>query len=128
MDRRREYRPPTAAMRWRWTVPSRRSGQGRRRWNWCSSVWAVPLSTWCTFCLVRQEIGDCVAEIEADRAATDPKVFTRIHIHFKVSGRGLDAKKVAHAIELSATKYRSASIMLGKTAQITHDYEIVETG
>lgn len=76
----------------------------------------------------RQEIGDCVAEIEADRAATDPKVFTRIHIHFKVSGRGLDAKKVAHAIELSATKYCSASIMLGKTAQITHDYELVETG
>ncbi len=76
----------------------------------------------------RQAVGDCVAEIEAERAATDPKVFTRIHVHFKVSGHGLDAKKVAHAIELSATKYCSASIMLGKTAHITHDYEIVETG
>jgi putative redox protein len=75
----------------------------------------------------RQEITDCVAGIEAARAETDPKVFTRIHIHFVVSGRRLDAKKVQHAIELSATKYCSASIMLGKTAKITHDFEIVES-
>jgi putative redox protein len=74
----------------------------------------------------RQEITDCVAEIEAARAETDPKVFTHIHIHFVVSGRNLDAKKVQHAIELSATKYCSASIMLGKTAKITHDFEIVD--
>ncbi len=74
----------------------------------------------------RQEITDCVAEVEAERAAADPKVFTRIHIHFVVSGRNLDPKKVAHAIELSATKYCSASIMLAKTAAITHDFEIVE--
>ncbi len=74
----------------------------------------------------RQEISDCVAEIEAERAESEPKVFTRIHVHFIVTGKGLDAKKVAHAIELSATKYCSASIMLGKTAKITHDYEIVE--
>lgn len=74
----------------------------------------------------RQEISGCVAEVDAQRAETDPKVFTHIHIHFVVSGKNLDSKKVQHAIELSATKYCSASIMLGKTAKITHDFEIVE--
>jgi putative redox protein len=74
----------------------------------------------------RQEITDCVAEIEAKRAETDPKVFTNIHIHFIVTGKNLDEKKVQHAIELSATKYCSASIMIGKTAKITHDFELVE--
>jgi putative redox protein len=74
----------------------------------------------------RQDVTDCVAEMDAQRADTDPKVFTRIHIHFKVSGRKLDPKKVEHALELSATKYCSASIMLGKTATITHDFEIIE--
>jgi len=73
----------------------------------------------------RQEITDCVAHIEAERATTDPKVFTRIHVRFVVKGKSLDPKKVAHAIELSAHKYCSASIMLGKTAAITHDFEIV---
>ena len=75
----------------------------------------------------RQEVSDCVAEINADRATVDPKVFTKIHVHFIVSGKNLDPKKVEHAIELSAQKYCSASIMLGKTAQITHDFEIVES-
>jgi len=74
----------------------------------------------------RQDVTACVAEVEAERAATDPKVFTRIHIHFIVTGRNLDPRKVAHAIELSATKYCSASIMLAMTAKITHDFEIVE--
>lgn len=74
----------------------------------------------------RQEITGCVAEVDAQRAETDPKVFTHIHIHFVVSGKHLDSKKVQHAIELSATKYCSASIMLGKTAKITHDFEIIE--
>jgi putative redox protein len=73
----------------------------------------------------RQDVTACSADIDAQRAETDPKVFTRIHVHFKVTGRNLDAKKVAHAIELSATKYCSASIMLGKTAEITHDFEII---
>lgn len=72
----------------------------------------------------RQEISECIAEIEAQRAETDPKVFTHIHIHFVVSGKNLDPKKLQHAIELSATKYCSASIMLAKTAKITHDFEI----
>ncbi|MHB8623242.1 MAG: OsmC family protein [Sulfuricaulis sp.] len=74
----------------------------------------------------RQQISGCVAEVDAQRAASDPKVFTQIHVHFVVSGKNLDAKKVQHAIELSATKYCSASIMLAKTAKITHDFEIVE--
>jgi len=74
----------------------------------------------------RQDILDCVAQIDAERAATDPKVFTRIHVHFVVSGRKLDPRRVENAINLSAEKYCSASIMLGKTAAITHDFEIVE--
>jgi len=74
----------------------------------------------------RQDVTDCVAEMDAERAPTDPKVFTRIHVHFKITGRGLDPKKIAHAIELSATKYCSASIMIGKTATITHDFELIE--
>ena len=73
----------------------------------------------------RQDVTDCVAELEAERADTIPKVFTRIHVHFVVSGRGLDPKKVARAVELSSNKYCSASRMLAKTADITHDYEII---
>ena len=75
----------------------------------------------------RQQITDCIAEIDASRADTDPKVFTRIHVHFIVSGKGLEHKKVEMAIKLSAEKYCSASIMLGKVAEITHDFEVVET-
>lgn len=74
----------------------------------------------------RQDVTDCVAEISAERAETEPKVFTRIHVHFTVTGRGVDPKRVQRAIELSAEKYCSASIMLGKTAEITHDFEIIE--
>jgi putative redox protein len=65
-------------------------------------------------------------QLEATRAETEPKVFTRIHAHFVVTGKGLSEQRVARAIELSAEKYCSASIMLGKTAEITHDFEIVE--
>jgi putative redox protein len=74
----------------------------------------------------RQNITDCVVEAEADRAAHDPKVFTRIHFHFIVTGREVDPKHVARAIDLSADKYCSASIMLAKTAEVTHDFEIRE--
>lgn len=74
----------------------------------------------------RQAITDCSAEIDATRADTDPKVFTRIHVHFIVSGHGLDAKRVEQAVKLSAEKYCSASIMLGKVAEITHDFVIQE--
>ncbi len=74
----------------------------------------------------RQDIRDCVAEVEAERAASDPKVFTRIHVHFIVSGKSLDPKRVEQAIRLSAEKYCSASIMLAKVAQISHDFELRE--
>lgn len=74
----------------------------------------------------RAAIVDCVVEIEAERATHDPQVFTKIHFHFVVSGNGLKPQQVERAIHLSAEKYCSASIMLAKTAQITHDYEIRE--
>ncbi len=76
----------------------------------------------------RQPLADCVVEVEAERAETVPKVFTRIHVHFVVTGTGLDPEKVARAIKLSAETYCSASAMLGATAEISHDFEIVETG
>ena len=72
----------------------------------------------------RASVSDCVVEIEAERAQDDPKGFTRIHFHFVVSGAGLKAQQVERAVHLSAEKYCSASIMLGKTARITHDFEV----
>jgi putative redox protein len=74
----------------------------------------------------RQGITDCVAELDAERASEDPKVFTKIHVHFKVKGKALTQAAVARAVSLSAEKYCSASIMLGQTAQISHDFEINE--
>ncbi|GGY06714.1 OsmC family protein [Paludibacterium paludis] len=75
----------------------------------------------------RQDVRDCRVLIDADRADSDPKVFTRIHFHFIVTGRGVKPDAVSRAISLSAEKYCSASIMLGKTASITHDFEILES-
>jgi len=74
----------------------------------------------------RQDVRDCVIEIDADRAPADPKVFTRIHFQFTITGRNIKREQVQRAIELSAHKHCSASIMLGKTAAITHDFTIVE--
>ena len=74
----------------------------------------------------RQPITDCVVDIQSERADSDPKVFTQIHMHFIVTGKGLKREQVERAIKLSADKYCSASIMLGKTADITHDFEIQE--
>ena len=74
----------------------------------------------------RHAVTGCEVSLQAERAETDPKVFTRIHFHFRVSGKQLKPEAVARAIELSKEKYCSASIMLGKTAAITHDVEIVE--
>jgi putative redox protein len=74
----------------------------------------------------RAPITDCVVEIDAERAAEDPKVFTRIHFHFVVTGKGLKPQQVERAVHLSAEKYCSASIMLAKTAAISHDFEIRE--
>ena len=74
----------------------------------------------------REPVSDCVVEVEAERAATDPKVFTRIHLHYIVTGRGLAEAKVERAVKLSAEKYCSASIMLAKTAEITHDWQVID--
>ena len=74
---------------------------------------------------MRQELTNCETKLSAERADEHPKVFTDIHIQFIVKGQDLDPKKVEKAITLSAEKYCSASIMLGKTASITHDFEIV---
>jgi len=73
-----------------------------------------------------QDVRGCDVKLTAERAETDPKVFTRIHMHFVVRGRALKRNVVEHAIRLSHEKYCSASIMLGKTAEITKDFEIVE--
>ncbi len=73
----------------------------------------------------RQAVSDCYVELAAERAAEDPKVFTKIHMHFVVTGKDLKPDVVERAIRLSAEKYCSASIMLGKTAAITHDFEVV---
>ena len=75
----------------------------------------------------RHAVSGCQVKVSAERAAEDPKVFTRIHLHFTVSGRGLPPAAVARAIELSHEKYCSATIMLSKTAQITTSHEMLET-
>lgn len=72
----------------------------------------------------RQNVVDCVAEMEAERADEIPKVFTKIHVHFVVTGKDLNPAQVERAVKLSAEKYCSASIMLGKSVAITHDFEI----
>ena len=73
-----------------------------------------------------QQVRGCEVKLTAERAEADPKVFTKIHMHFVVRGRVLKRNVVEHAIRLSHEKYCSASIMLGKTAQITKDFEIVD--
>ncbi|MDE2088879.1 MAG: OsmC family protein [Gammaproteobacteria bacterium] len=75
----------------------------------------------------RQPVTDCVIEITAERADEPPKVFTSLHLHYIVSGKGLAQAQVQRAIGLSAEKYCSVSAMLNKTTKISHDYEIVET-
>ena len=74
----------------------------------------------------RQPITDMRVELDAERADDVPKVFTRIHLHFVLTGAGLDPHKIERAINLSASKYCSASMMLNKTAEMTHDFEIVK--
>ncbi len=74
----------------------------------------------------RHVVTGCDVEVHADRADTDPKVFTRIHFHFRVRGKQLRPEAVSRAVELSSEKYCSASIMLGKTASITHEVEIID--
>jgi len=74
----------------------------------------------------RESVTLCTVDVEAERAETYPKIFTRIHLRFRVAGKGLARTKVERAVQLSAEKYCSASIMLGKTAAISHEIELVE--
>lgn len=74
----------------------------------------------------RENVTDCVVEVDGDRAETDPKVFTNVRMRYTVTGRNLDRNKVERAVKLSEEKYCSASAMFGKTAQMSHTIEIVE--
>ena len=74
----------------------------------------------------RQAITDCHVELSAERADEVPKVFTKIHAHYVVTGKSLDEKKVARAVDMTAEKYCSVSIMLARSVEVTHDFEIVE--
>ncbi len=74
----------------------------------------------------RQQITDCHVELSAERATEVPKVFTKIHAHYVVKGKDLDEKRVAKAVELTANKYCSVSIMLSSSVAITHDYEVIK--
>jgi len=74
----------------------------------------------------RQLITDCQVELSSERAEEAPKVFTKIHVHYVVKGKGLDAKKVARAVDMTAEKYCSVSIMLAQSVDVTHDFEIIE--
>lgn len=87
----------------------------------CSSIDVVDIAK-----KQRQDVVDCIATVEAERADSVPRVFTKIHIHFKVIGRGLQADSIGKAVQLSAEKYCSASIMLGKAAEVSHSFEIAE--
>lgn len=74
----------------------------------------------------REQVLDCEVTVDGTRAETVPKVFTDIHVHFRVYGYGLTEKKVRRVVGLSAEKYCSASMMLGASANVTHDFEIIE--
>ncbi|MBT7444066.1 MAG: OsmC family protein [Methylococcales bacterium] len=74
----------------------------------------------------RHNVTDCEVEITAERSESVPKVYTKIHVHFVVTGRGLTEKAVARAVELSSTKYCSVSIMLGHSVEMSHGFEVVE--
>ena len=76
----------------------------------------------------RHDVTDCMVEMTAERVDAIPSVFSKIHLHFKVTGRGLKDTVVERAVKLSAEKYCSASIMLGKSVDISHDFEVIEAG
>jgi putative redox protein len=75
----------------------------------------------------REAVTDCVVDVDAERATTDPKVFTKIQMHYTVTGHALDRKKVERAVALSAEKYCSASAILAKTAEVSHTITLVES-
>lgn len=74
----------------------------------------------------RQQISDCQVELSAERATEIPKVFTKIHAHYVIKGKNLDPRRVAKAVDLTAEKYCSVSIMLSSSVEISHDFEIIE--
>ena len=86
----------------------------------CSSIDVVDIAK-----KQRQNVVDCITTVEAERADTIPRVFTKIHIHFKVIGHDLQEESIGKAVALSAEKYCSASIMLSKAAEVSHSFEIV---
>ena len=75
----------------------------------------------------REAVTDCVVDIDAERATTDPKVFTKIQMHYTVTGQALDRKKVERAVQLSAEKYCSASAIMAKSAELSHTLTILES-
>ncbi len=87
----------------------------------CSSIDVVSILE-----KARQDVTDCQVKIDADRAETTPRVFTRIHLHFEVTGKGLSEKHVQRAVDLSMEKYCSVSLMLGKHCPIEHSYSVIE--
>ncbi|WP_089175309.1 OsmC family protein [Bosea sp. AS-1] len=74
----------------------------------------------------REAVTGCEVEVEAERATTDPKVFTKIHLHYRISGKGLSRAKAERAVTLSKEKYCSASIMLGATAEMSYDLDVID--
>ena len=74
----------------------------------------------------RHDVRGCSVKLTSERATEDPKVFTKIHMHFTVTGKGIPAAAVERAIKMSHDKYCSASIMLGKTAEITTGFELID--
>lgn len=85
----------------------------------CSSIDVVEIAK-----KQRQDVLDCIATVSAERADDVPRVFTKIHIHFKIIGKNIKEEVVAKAVSLSAEKYCSASIMLGKAAAVSHSFEV----
>lgn len=75
----------------------------------------------------RHAVSDCEVKVSAERAESDPKVFTKLHYHYIVKGHALKETAVERAVKLSAEKYCSASIMLGQTAEVSHSFEVVDT-
>jgi hypothetical protein len=119
-----------AVTRWSWTArrkpAAETSGRAQWSWYWLAQGAARLLMSYLFSKKAGKQVTACDVSLTAERAETDPKVFTHIHFHYRVKGKQLKADAVARAIELSKDKYCSASIMIAKTAEITYDFEIIE--
>jgi putative redox protein len=121
-------RPRRAAAIWsRWTARRKAADaiSRRVRWKWFGTGGCTAYDVVMILKKSRQEIAGCSVTLKAERASEDPKVFTKIHFHFTVTGKNLNPATVERAINLSHDKYCSASIMIAKTAELTHSFEIV---